>query len=334
MDVGIIGASGLSGTGLLALIAKHPEFDVKIATSNSKSGRLIKEVFPNLSAPYPEKKFDSLDFEALEQVDLIFFCLPHGNSQQIVKKLKNKNTFVIDIGPDFRFLDPKDFEAIYNKPHAAIDIQRQFATVIPEINFQKTAKKIALPGCYVTCACLGLYPFIKNDLIEGPVIIDAASGVSGAGSELTPGTQFINVDSNFKAYGLINHRHKKEIEMFLKTAVVFTPHLVPMTRGILATSYAKLKKMISKRDSDDMLKEHYKTYPFVHILDVAPGTKDVLGTNNCFISSFIDPNTGYLIVISAIDNLIKGAAGQALQVANLLCDYEETLGLETIGLYP
>ncbi|MFN8015756.1 MAG: N-acetyl-gamma-glutamyl-phosphate reductase [Acidimicrobiia bacterium] len=335
--VNIVGASGYVGGELVRLVLSHPEFELNNIFAFSKAGTNISSSFPNFAHLLEDKKFLSQNEADIDDADIVFLALPHTQSQQIVLGLKNNDATIVDLSADFRFEDTDTFETWYLTPHLNKDKQSDFIYGLPEYHRERIAntKYIAAPGCYPTASILGVKPFVDAGLLSADcVIVDAASGVSGAGVNPTETTIFGNVDSNYKAYGLIDHRHTPEIKKELGVEVLFTPHLLPMSRGILATSYIKCDKNISREDLNDIYKQQYGSEPFVHISDSPVQTKQVTGSNNCFVSAFYDQRTGYIVALSAIDNLIKGAAGQAIQCANISLGLDETLGLNSISLYP
>lgn len=337
----IIGASGYTGAELLRLLANHPKFEVRVATAHSLAGKQITEVYPHLST-YSGESFKSYD-DAKEEIDkceLVFCGLPHGAAMEVLPGLNNK--VVVDLGSDFRLENIDDYSRWYGKAHKAPDEVSNWTYGLSELFAEeiKGAKRIANPGCYATASILALAPLVKEDLLEGPVTIDAMSGTSGAGRVPSEKMHFSHVDENFCAYKVGKHQHTPEIEMALEkycgksVMVSLTAHLVPMVRGINATSSAALKKPISAEKLKDIYEKTYADSPFISILENAPQTKSVTGSNSVQIAPFVDARCQRVIVTSVIDNLVKGAAGQAIQNANLICGLEETAGLSTQGVYP
>jgi N-acetyl-gamma-glutamyl-phosphate reductase len=329
----ILGASGYVGGELLRLLAAHPKLRATKLFGESKAGRAISEVHPHL-APVYAGSFEKFDAAALADVDLVFAALPHGHSQAIAPAILDLGIPFVDLGADFRLDDASTYELWYGDAHKAPELLESFVYGIPELNRAaiRGAKAVAAAGCYATAAILALKPLVDIGLVKPQgLIVDAASGVSGAGREAKEATGFSAVDGSFAAYGLINHRHTAEMEMALGATVLFTPHLAPMTRGILATCYGEGQRM---GDPLQALREHYANEPFVHVTDASPATKWVAGANGVQVTARHDERTGRVLALSAIDNLGKGAAGQMIQCANLMLGLEETAGLTAIGVYP
>jgi N-acetyl-gamma-glutamyl-phosphate reductase len=260
--------------------------------------------------------------------------LPHGHSQRISPEILNRGIPFVDLGADFRLDDPETYERWYDHAHQAPELLGSFIYGIPELNRAaiRGAKAVAAAGCYATAAILALKPLVESGLVKAnSIVVDAASGVSGAGREAKEATGFSTVDGSFAAYGLLNHRHTAEMEMALGATVLFTPHLVPMTRGILATCYGEAT---GAGDPLEALNASYADEPFVHVTDAAPATKWVAGSNGVQVTARHDARTGRVLALSAIDNLGKGAAGQMIQCANLMLGLDESAGLTPIGVYP
>ena len=329
----ILGASGYVGGELLRLLAAHPEFAPTRLFGESTAGRSLGSVHPHLAPAYPNASIEKFD-DALDGIDLIFAALPHGQSQRLAAPILGKGIPFVDLGADFRLDDAATYERWYGHAHEASDLLASFVYGIPELNRDaiRGSKAVAAAGCYATAAILALKPLVEAGLIDpATIIVDAASGVSGAGREAKESTGFSTVDGSFSAYGLLNHRHTAEMEMALDATVLFTPHLVPMTRGILATCYAIAK---APCDPLQVLRAAYAGEPFVHVTAEAPATKWVAGSNGAQVTARYDERTGRIVALSAIDNLGKGAAGQMIQCANLMLGLEETAGLTNIGVYP
>jgi len=329
----ILGASGYVGGELLRLIAAHPQLVPAKLYGESKAGQALGVVHPHLAATYPDAVFEKFD-GSLEGVDLVFAALPHGHSQQLAASILNSGIPFVDLGADFRLDDGATYERWYGHAHEAPELLGRFVYGIPELHRDtiKAAKAVAAAGCYATAAILALKPLVEAGLIKpDSLIVDAASGVSGAGREAKEATGFSTVDGSFSAYGLLNHRHTAEMEMAIGRTVLFTPHLVPMTRGILATCYAEAT---GPCDPLAVLQEAYASEPFVHVTDQPPATKWVSGSNGVQLTGRYDERTGRVVALSAIDNLGKGAAGQMIQCANLMLGLDEAAGLTTIGVYP
>lgn len=335
--VGIIGGSGYTGVELLRLLHGHAGLELGWATGDSQAGSRAADLYPSLATAYPDLVFSTYDPAAAEGCDLVFLCLPHGKSQELMPDLMKRVPHIVDLGADFRLKDAETYARWYHEEHTQPALLKKFVYGLPELfrTKLKGAALIAAPGCYPTCAALGLTPLVKHGVIEpSGIIVDATSGVSGAGRALKHTSLFGTVSDNYEAYGLLNHRHTAEIEMLTGAQVLFTPHLAPMTRGMLTTSYARPKGPTSTDALLAMLRGVYAGEPFVTIVDGSPSTKAVMGTNVCQITARFDERTGYVVVIAAIDNLTKGASGAMIQCANLALGIEEATGLSTIGLYP
>jgi len=339
----IIGASGFTGAELLRLCAAHPEISVSAATGASQAGTEVGDLYPSLRAAYGGQRFVDVSEVTFDGVDIAFLGLPHGASQSLVGDLRGQVGHIVDLAADFRLADESLYPTWYGEPHAAPELLSEFAYGLPEF-FRADlagAELIAAPGCYVTTSSLALGPLVKAGAIDATgIVVDAASGVSGAGRPPKPGTTFCAVDENFTAYGLLNHRHTPEIEMAVgryseaDVQVLFTPHLAPMSRGILATCYARPTSEVSTEDVLSIMRQAYEDEPFVTVIDGSPATKSTLGSNSCHVTARVDQRTGWVVVLAALDNLVKGASGQAIQCANLALGLEETAGLPVAGVYP
>lgn len=338
IEVGIIGASGFTGAELLRLCAQHPELRVRFATGDTQAGSPVASLYPSLAAAYPRLDFVRWDPTLLDGVDVVFLGLPHGASQEIVPELLDRVRLVVDLGADFRLRDPSDYEQWYGAAHTRPDLLDRFVYGLPELDRDplRDATAIATPGCYPTAATLALRPLVEAGLVAADtVIVDAVSGVSGAGRPPKPTTSFCTVDSDVVAYGLLDHRHTPEMEMNLGVPVLFTPHLVPMNRGILATCYGRPGR--DGIDSDDVLEalvEAYRDAPFVIAHERSPSTKATLGSNAAHVTARVDPRSGTVLALCALDNLGKGASGAAVQCANLALGLDETAGLGVAGTFP
>jgi N-acetyl-gamma-glutamyl-phosphate reductase len=329
----ILGASGYVGGELLRLIAAHPELTPASLFGESKAGQKLGAVHPHLAAAYPDAVVERFD-GSLDGIDLVFAALPHGHSQRVAAQILDAGIPFVDLGADFRLDDAATYERWYGHAHEAPELLDTFVYGIPELNREAItkAKAVAAAGCYATAAILALMPLVDAGIVKpDSLIVDAASGVSGAGREAKEATGFSAVDGSFTAYGLLNHRHTAEMEMAVGGKVLFTPHLVPMTRGILATCYGE-----ATRASDPLatLRAAYANEPFVHVTDQPPATKWVTGSNGVRLTARYDERSGRVVALSALDNLGKGAAGQMIQCANLMLGLDETAGLTTIGVYP
>ena len=318
---------------LLRLIAAHPELASAKLFGESKAGQPLRAVHPHLAAAYPDTLIEKFS-GALHGIDLVFAALPHGHSQRLASAILEQGIPFVDLGADFRLDDAATYERWYGHAHEAPELLGRFVYGIPELNRDaiKNSRAVAAAGCYATAAILALKPLVQAGIVKpGSLIVDAASGVSGAGREAKEATGFSTVDGSFAAYGLLNHRHTAEMEMALGGRVLFTPHLVPMTRGILATCYGEA---LGPCDPLAVLREDYAAEPFVHVTDQSPATKWLTGSNGVQVTARYDERTGRVLALSALDNLGKGAAGQMIQCANLMLGLEETAGLTVIGVYP
>jgi N-acetyl-gamma-glutamyl-phosphate reductase len=346
IDVGIIGASGYTGAELLRLCAAHPELRVVFATGDSQAGTALAELYPSLAAAYPGLVFDTYDPALLDRVDLVFCGLPHGASQALMPLLREKVRWVVDLAADFRLQDPELYPTWYGEAHSAPELLPGFAYGLPEL-FRADitgASAVATPGCYPTCAALAIAPLVRNGLVQTHgIVVDAASGVSGAGRPPKPGTTFCAVDEDFTAYGILTHRHTPEMEQTVArlagtdaggVSVLFTPHLAPMNRGMLATCYLRPHAGHATAELLELYRESYAGEPSVTTTNGSPSTKACLGANTAHVTVRADERTGWIVAIAAIDNLTKGASGQAVQCANILAGLPEQTGLSTTGVYP
>jgi N-acetyl-gamma-glutamyl-phosphate reductase len=337
MKAGIIGASGYTGAELLRLLAHHPDIEVAVVTAHSHAGEVVGAHTPSLAAAYPGLVYGAAEPDALDGLDLVFCALPHGESQRIVPGLRHRVGVIVDLAADFRLHDPSLYPTWYGEEHAAPELLSQAAFGLPEL-FRADlfgATLIAAAGCYPTTAGLALAPLVRAGLVETTgVIVDAASGVSGAGRAAKESLHFGTVDEDFAAYGLLTHRHTPEMEQILGAQVLFTPHLAPMVRGILATCYARPVGPLSTADVMAALHEAYDDEPFVVVTDAPPSTKATAGSNCAHVTARVDPRTGWVLAFGALDNLVKGASGQAVQCANLALGLAETSGLPMAGLWP
>jgi N-acetyl-gamma-glutamyl-phosphate reductase len=332
VNAAILGASGFVGAELLRLLAGHPHIHASRLCGDSQAGQPLAHVHPHLAPAYSGAAVERFEPALLDGVDIVFAALPHGHSQAIAPQILDRGIAFVDLGADFRLDSADGYETWYKEPHQVPELLPHFVYGIPELNRDRisAAKAVAAAGCYPTSAILALRPLL--DMIEpGSIVVDAASGVSGAGKGLKDETHFNSVDENFSAYGLLTHRHTAEMEMVLGSRVLFTPHLAPMNRGILATCYA-----IAKSPCDPLaaLRDAYAAEPFVHVSERSPSTKWTLGSNAVHLTARYDARTGRILAIAALDNLVKGAAGQMIQCANLMLGLDETTGLPRVGLWP
>lgn len=342
--VSIIGATGYAGAELLRLLHNHPEAQVVHITSESHAGEAISDVYPHLKGIYDQKLISMKEIERIgRDSDFVFIGLPHGHAMEVGKALENMPTRIIDLGADYRFSDTDVYEAWYKVKHTHKNAKRVYGLAELYRNDVKDAKIIGNAGCYTTASILALAPLAKNHLIDvDTIIVDAKSGVSGAGRGAKQANHFPELYDSFKAYGVATHRHTPEIEQAItdlsgeKTVLNFTPHLVPMSRGILSTVYAKLKENVTPDMVDQAYSEMYKDEYFVRLLgrNGYPATKNVRGSNFCELGWHIDSRTNRVIVLSAIDNLVKGAAGQAIQNFNIASGFDEKMGLDMVPVYP
>lgn len=339
----VVGGSGYTGAELLRLLAGHPEVEVVVATAESNAGAPVRDLYPSLAAAYPTLRYDGLDANAVAGVDVAFVALPHGRSQQVVPEILDTVGHIVDLGADFR-LPAATYAEWYGEEHAAPEHLDAFAYGLPELfrDDLTDAAHVAAPGCYPTAAALALAPLFAHGLARTDgIVVDAVSGVSGRGRGLTAPSLFSEANENVAAYGLLDHRHTGEIEHALgrvagsDVTVLFTPHLVPMTRGIFATCHARPAVAgLSTASLLDAYREHYAEEAFVVVDEQPPTTKATLGSNSCHVTVRHDPRTDSILALAAIDNLVKGASGQAIQAMNGVLGWPETTGLSTIGLMP
>jgi N-acetyl-gamma-glutamyl-phosphate reductase len=345
--VGVLGASGYTGAELLRLLIPHPRVEIVLLTADRRAGKPMADVFPQF-APYALPvltAIEGIDWKALG-LDLAFCALPHGTTQKVITDLLTRApaTKVVDLSADFRLADPASYAHWYGHPHAAPGLQKEAVYGLTEVYRAevKSARLVANPGCYTTCAQLALIPLLKAKAIDpDEIVIDAKSGMTGAGRAAKEEMLFSEVSEGFHAYGVGRHRHMSELDQeFSKAAgrkvvATFTPHLVPMNRGILSTIYVRSVKA-SPEDLHAVLAKAYASEPFVHVLPfgATPQTRHVRGSNMTFIGAVADRIPGRAIIVSALDNLTKGASGQAVQNMNVMLGYPETTGLEQVALFP
>ena len=345
--IGVLGASGYTGAELLRLLIPHPRVEIALLTADRRAGKAMAEVFPQF-VPYNLPLLTSLenaDWKAL-RLDLVFCALPHGTTQKVIADLlaRAPATKVVDLSADFRLFDPEAYARWYGHPHAAPELQKEAVYGLVEIYREKikTARLVANPGCYTSCSELPLIPLLRAKAIDpDEIVIDAKSGMTGAGRAAKEEMLFSEVSEGFHAYGVGHHRHMAELDQEFSLAAgrnvvaSFTPHLVPMNRGILATIYVRGLKA-SPQDLHALLSKAYGSEPFVHVLPFGamPQTRHVRGSNMTFIGVAADRIAGRAIICSALDNLTKGASGQAVQNMNLMLGFPETTGLEQVALFP
>ncbi|NLM21914.1 MAG: N-acetyl-gamma-glutamyl-phosphate reductase [Peptococcaceae bacterium] len=345
MKVGILGATGYTGQELLRLLNNHPEAEIVYLGSSSSAGKDIATIYPHLSGCG-----HVLEDESIPELDVLFIALPHGIVAGKVEPLLNRGIKVIDLSADFRLKDSLEYEKWYKVKHGNPRLISEAVYGLPELYRKEIYGKslVANPGCFPTASLLALVPLLEAGLIQkNTIVIDAKSGVSGAGRGINQAMHFSEVNENFKAYGVAEHRHTPEIEQQLSLAaqdkvyVSFVPHLVPMTRGIMATIYAQAADGLGTEEQKEKvfrecLREAYQGERFVHLLPdgVWPQTKYCYGSNHAFLQLKYDAHTGRVILVSVIDNLVKGASGQAVQNMNILFGLPEDMGLETRGMWP
>ena len=348
MKVGILGASGYTGGELVRVLLRHPRAEIVLLTAERSAGKAMRDVFPQLS-PFvlPQLvSIDGLDW-GKAALDVAFCALPHATTQKVIKELlaKSPSTKVVDLSADFRLSDTAAYAKWYGHEHHAPELQMEAVYGLTEIHRReiKKARLVANPGCYTTCAQLPLIPLIKNKAIElDEIVVDAKSGMTGAGRAAKETMLFSEVSEGFHAYGVGHHRHMAELDQEFSRAaereviVTFTPHLVPMNRGILSTIYVRGRRGRTAEDLHVILLKSYMKEPFVHVLPFGetPQTRHVRGSNMTFIGVAPDRIPGRVIIGSALDNLVKGAAGQAVQNMNLMLGLPETAGLDAPGLFP
>ncbi len=346
--VGVLGASGYTGSECVRLLLRHPRVEIALLTADRRAGQHMREVFPQFS-PYPLPKLvaiEGLDW-ASAGLDLVFCALPHATTQKVVKDLlaRAPHTKIVDLSADFRLADPAAYARWYGGEHHAPELQKEAVYGLVEVHRERIRKSrlVANPGCYTTCAQLPLVPLIAAGAIDvDEIVVDAKSGMTGAGRAAKENMLFSEVSEGFHAYGVGHHRHMAELDQeFTRAAgravtVTFTPHLVPMNRGILSTIYVRGAGGKSASDLHEILSQTYRDEPFVHVLPFGemPQTRHVRGSNMTFIGVVADRVGGRAIIGSALDNLVKGAAGQAVQNMNLVLGFPETMGLEQVALFP
>ena len=345
--IGILGASGYTGAELVRLLLRHPRAEIALLTADRRAGKPMAEVFPQF-APYQLPTLaalDAVDWKAVK-LDLVFCALPHGTTQKVIKDLfaRKPAIKVVDLSADFRLADVAAYARWYGHPHAAPELQKKAVYGLTEIHREKIklAQLVANPGCYTSSAELALIPLLKAKAIDpAEIVIDAKSGVTGAGRGAREDMLFAEVSEGFHAYGVGHHRHMAELDQEFSLAAgreviaSFTPHLVPMNRGILSTIYVRGVKAKAE-DLHALLSKSYAREPFVHVLPFGaiPQTRHVRGSNMTFLGVAADRIAGRAIVGSALDNLVKGASGQAVQNMNLMLGFPETTGLEQVALFP
>lgn len=343
LNVAVLGASGYTGAELIRLLVTHPGIRIAALTADRRAGESLGAVYPHLA------HLALPDLVAIEDVDwsgidAVFCCLPHGTTQEVIAGLP-QHVKIVDLSADFRLYDGATYATWYGHEHRAPELQKSAVYGLTEVKRAqvKAARLVANPGCYTTTAELPLIPCLAEGLIEADgIIIDAKSGVSGAGRSAKEANLHTEVSEGIHAYGIASHRHTPEIEQELSEAagspitVTFTPHLMPMNRGILATTYVRMKDGVSAEDLRGALARAYEGEPFARLVPQgqAPATRHVRGSNLCLMGVFADRVPGRAILVSALDNLVKGASGQALQNLNVMAGFEETMGLPQVAVFP
>ena len=342
-DIGIIGASGFTGAELLRLLSNHPQMNVKVATGDTMAGERVCDLYPSLAVAYPDMEFSELNIAEMTGLEAVFCALPHGLSQMIMPDLLQNSQTIVDLGSDFRLKNPEDYIDWYGAEHTCPEYLQQAVYGLPELFRDKIvgAELIAATGCNAAASVFALAPMLEAGLIDAnQIVINLITGVSGAGRPPKDNTTFCAVDENIVPYGLLTHRHTPEIEQALleftgkETTVLFTPHLAPMNRGIIATCYGNLTRESTTEEALNHLASFYKDEPFVVVDERPPSTKSTLGSNTVHITARVDQRTQTVISIATLDNLMKGASGMAIQNANIALGLEETMGLPIAGLYP
>jgi N-acetyl-gamma-glutamyl-phosphate reductase len=342
IKVGVVGGTGYTGVELLRLLALHPEVQLQAITSRGEAGTRVADLFPNLRG-HLDLRFTEPESGVLDACDLVFFATPNGVAMGMAPQLLSRGVRVIDLAADFRLQDPATWQQWYGMPHACPDLLKQAVYGLPEANRSAVAQArlVANPGCYPTAVQLGWLPLLEAGCIEtGSLIADCKSGTSGAGRGASVATLLSEASESLKAYAVSGHRHLPEIRQGLEGAagmpigLTFVPHLTPMIRGIHATLYARLTE--PGIDAQEIFETRYRAEPFVDVLPPGshPETRSVKGANDCRIAVHLAPDGHTLVVLSVIDNLVKGAAGQAVQNMNIMCGLEERTGLGLIGLMP
>lgn len=341
IKVGIVGGTGYTGVELLRLLINHPDVSLQIITSRSEAGLAVSDLFPNLRG-HIDLTFTEPDVETLAECDVVFFATPHTVAMNLVPELMRRGTRIIDLSADFRLQDANQWAHWYNTPHTCPELLPQAIYGLPEVNreYIKSAQLVAVPGCYPTATQLGFIPLLEQSIIDPrSLIADAKSGVSGAGRKAAMGSLLTESSENMKAYAVAGHRHLPEIEQGLTQAanhavsLTFVPHLTPMIRGIHATLYAKLTQAT---DLQNLFEQRYANEPFVDVMPAGshPETRSVRGANTCRIAVHQPSGNDTVVILSVIDNLVKGASGQAIQNMNIMFGLDETLAINTIAALP
>lgn len=338
LEAAVIGASGYAGGELVRLLDAHPAFDLTWLGAYSRAGQKLGDVHPHLGGG--DRRLAAMAPEAIPPVDAAFLALPHGASYELGHELAERGTAVFDLGSDYRFDTPDRYEAAYGAPHPSGDRLGEWGYGLPELFDLEGVRRVALPGCYPTAVLLAAVPLLAAGLATGPVVADCLSGVSGAGRSLRPDLLFGEVAEGARAYGVGTHRHRPEIEMGLEMAgvfsqVTFTPHLLPIQRGMLATvTMPAADPCADRADLLRVLDKIYEGRSLVEVIEAPPQTRWVAGSSRAMVTAFSDPHSGMIIAQAALDNLLKGAASQGIQVANLVFGLDEATGLDKTGWMP
>ncbi len=344
IKVGIVGGTGYTGVELLRALLRHPQVDVQVITSRAEVGVAVADLYPSLRS-HTDLAFSEPDVKKLGACDVVFFATPHGVAMHMMRELLEQGTRVVDLSADFRIKNAQLWVQWYGEPHACPELLEQAVYGLPELNRELIAgaQLIAAPGCYPTAVQLGFIPLLEKGLINvDQLIANAASGVSGAGRQAKVDTLFAEVNDSYKAYGVAGHRHLPEIEQQLSEVaakavqLTFAPHLVPMIRGIHATLYGQLNQQVSLKELQSLYEQRYASEPFVDVLPACshPQTRSVRGANLCRIAVHKPQGRDTIVVLAVIDNLVKGASGQAVQAMNIMFGFDENSGLEALALMP
>ena len=337
MRIAIVGASGYAGLELVRLLSTHPEATIVTVTGESSSGKRVATHAPALAGLVGDLTFAPTSAVHDTDVDTVFLALPHGQSQSLVPALRERGVAVVDLGADFRLRNAEDYVTWYGEEHHAPHFLDEAVYGLVERHRTElvNAGLVAVPGCYPTATSLVMGPFVDAGLVDRhSLVVNALSGVSGAGRSPSERLHFPRMAGNAEAYGLTSHRHTIEMQREMGATVLFTPHLIPVSRGMLVTAYARTTSDLTTASALEHLRATYANDPCVVVVDEPPALKDAVGSNLCFVSARVDERTGWLVGLSAIDNLVKGAAGQAIQAWNVVNGFGETTGLPLTGVTP
>lgn len=344
LKVGIVGASGYTGTELLRLLAGHPHFEVVLATGDSKAGTAVADLYPSLAAHYRDKTYDVFTPEAVDGLDIVFVGLPHGISQDVIPSMIGRVGHIVDLGSDFRLKDKSLYPEWYGAEHTCPELLADFVYGLPELfrSDIEGANLIAATGCNAATATFALAPLLGAEFVQpSGLVVNLVTGVSGAGRPPKENTTFCTVNEDVSAYALLSHRHTPEIEQALaqktgqNVSVLFTPHLAPLNRGIIATCYAQpAMDGLTTETVLAAMSDFYADSPFMVVSERSPSVKATLGSNSVHLTARVDQRTGIVMTIATLDNLMKGASGMAVQCANIAVGIPENTGLTSIGMYP